>query len=50
MPAAEKKPRRILCVDVGGSGLKAAVMALVVVPGMDAALRPVKKRKTHNHR
>jgi polyphosphate glucokinase len=27
MPAAEKKPRRILCVDVGGSGLKAAVIS-----------------------
>src|SRR5690242_3323986 len=27
MPTAEKKPRRILCVDVGGSGLKAAVIS-----------------------
>jgi polyphosphate glucokinase len=27
VPAAEKKPRRILCVDVGGSGLKAAVIS-----------------------
>ncbi len=27
MPAAEKKPRRILCIDVGGSGLKAAVIS-----------------------
>jgi polyphosphate glucokinase len=27
MPAADNKPRRILCVDVGGSGLKAAVIS-----------------------
>jgi len=27
VPAAKKKPRRILCVDVGGSGLKAAVIS-----------------------
>ena len=27
MPATKKKPRRILCVDVGGSGLKAAVIS-----------------------
>lgn len=27
MPAAKKKPRRILCIDVGGSGLKAAVIS-----------------------
>ena len=27
MPATEKKPSRILCVDVGGSGLKAAVIS-----------------------
>src|SRR5690348_5327172 len=27
VPAAEKKPRRILCIDVGGSGLKAAVIS-----------------------
>ena len=27
MPAAEKKPSRILCIDVGGSGLKAAVIS-----------------------
>lgn len=27
MPAAEKKLRRILCIDVGGSGLKAAVIS-----------------------
>ena len=27
MPTAEKKPRRILCVDVGGTGLKAAVIS-----------------------
>jgi len=27
VPATEKKPRRILCVDVGGSGLKAAVIS-----------------------
>jgi len=27
VPTAEKKPRRILCVDVGGTGLKAAVIS-----------------------
>jgi polyphosphate glucokinase len=27
VPAAKKKPRRILCIDVGGSGLKAAVIS-----------------------
>jgi polyphosphate glucokinase len=27
VPATKKKPRRILCVDVGGSGLKAAVIS-----------------------
>ena len=27
MPTAEKKPSRILCVDVGGTGLKAAVIS-----------------------
>jgi polyphosphate glucokinase len=27
MPPAEKKPQRILCVDVGGSGLKVAVIS-----------------------
>ena len=27
MPTAEKKPRHILCVDVGGTGLKAAVIS-----------------------
>jgi polyphosphate glucokinase len=27
MPATERKPRRILCIDVGGTGLKAAVIS-----------------------
>ena len=27
MPAANAKPRRILCIDVGGTGLKAAVIS-----------------------
>lgn len=27
MPAADRKPRRILCIDVGGTGLKAAIIS-----------------------
>ena len=45
MPATEKKPSRILCVDVGGSGLKAAVIS----PG-GAFLAKRVRIKTPKHR